>query len=95
MRAAALLVPALVLGVLVSAQWRAQQDRSEIAVRYSTPLTEAASSLQREQDGPCDGGERRRRRGERLLRLSGGVSERNVRKLQAVRAGKAELSPSL
>lgn len=50
-RAAALLLPALILGVLVSAQWRAQQDRSEIAVRYNTPLTEAARSLQREQDG--------------------------------------------
>ena len=50
-RAAALLLPALVFGVLVSAQWRAQQDRSQIAVRYNTPLTEAASSLQREQNG--------------------------------------------
>ena len=51
MRAAALLLPALVFGVLVTAQWRAQQDRSEIAVRYNTPLTEAARSLQHEQDG--------------------------------------------
>ncbi len=51
MRAAALLLPALVFGVLVAAQWRGQQDRSEIAVRYNTPLIEAASSLQREQDG--------------------------------------------
>lgn len=50
-RAAALLLPALVLGVLIAAQWRAQQDRSEIAVRYNTPLTEAAGALQREQDG--------------------------------------------
>ncbi|MDO8562580.1 MAG: DUF881 domain-containing protein, partial [Candidatus Limnocylindria bacterium] len=50
-RGAALLLPALVFGVLVVAQVRAQQNRSEIAVRYNTPLTEAASSLQREQDG--------------------------------------------
>ena len=51
MRAAALLLPAVVLGLLVAAQWRGQQDRSEASVRYNTPLLEAANALQREQAG--------------------------------------------
>ncbi|MGH2500614.1 MAG: DUF881 domain-containing protein [Candidatus Limnocylindria bacterium] len=46
----ALLVPALLFGFLVTAQWQTQQDRSELAVRYNTPLSEAARSLQDEQN---------------------------------------------
>lgn len=46
----ALLVPALLFGFLVSAQWQTQLERSQLAVRYNTPLTEAARSLQDEQN---------------------------------------------
>ncbi|MSQ36966.1 MAG: DUF881 domain-containing protein [Chloroflexi bacterium] len=48
-RGAVLLLPALVLGLLVAAQWRGQQERSEVSVRYNAPLLEAANALQREQ----------------------------------------------
>ncbi len=46
----ALLVPALLFGFLVSAQWQTQVERSQLAVRYNAPLTEAARSLQDEQN---------------------------------------------
>lgn len=46
----ALLVPALLFGFLVSAQWQTQLERSQLAVRYNAPLTEAAGSLQDEQN---------------------------------------------
>ena len=46
----ALLIPAVLFGFLVSAQWQGQQERSEIAVRYNAPLTDAALALQKEQD---------------------------------------------
>ena len=46
----ALLVPALLFGFLVAAQWQTQLERSQLAVRYNAPLTEAARSLQGEQN---------------------------------------------
>jgi len=46
----ALLIPALLFGFLVSAQWQTQLERSQLAVRYNAPLTEAARSLQDEQN---------------------------------------------
>jgi len=46
----ALLVPALLFGVLVAAQWQTQLERGQLAVRYNAPLTEAAQSLQTEQN---------------------------------------------
>jgi uncharacterized protein YlxW (UPF0749 family) len=47
----ALLLPAALFGFLVTAQWQGQQERSNIAVRYNAPLTDAALALQKEQDG--------------------------------------------
>jgi len=46
----ALLVPAALFGFLVTAQWQGQQERSQIAVRYNAPLTDAAFALQKEQN---------------------------------------------
>jgi uncharacterized protein YlxW (UPF0749 family) len=46
----ALLLPATLFGFLVTAQWQGQQGRSQIAVRYNAPLTDAALALQREQN---------------------------------------------
>lgn len=46
----ALLIPAVLFGFLVSAQWQGQQERSSIAVRYNAPLTDAAFALQKEQN---------------------------------------------
>jgi uncharacterized protein YlxW (UPF0749 family) len=46
----ALLLPAALFGFLVTAQWQGQQERSNIAVRYNAPLTDAALALQKEQD---------------------------------------------
>lgn len=46
----ALFVPALLFGFLVATQWQAQLGRSQLAVRYNAPLTEAAQSLQDEQN---------------------------------------------
>jgi uncharacterized protein YlxW (UPF0749 family) len=48
--ALALLLPAVLFGFLVSAQWQGQQERSSIAVRYNAPLTDAAFALQKEQN---------------------------------------------
>ncbi len=48
--AVALLIPAVLFGFLVSAQWQGQQERSSIAVRYNAPLTDAAFALQKEQN---------------------------------------------
>src|SRR5258708_27963916 len=48
--ALALLVPAVLFGFLVTAQWQGQQERSQIAVRYNAPLTDAAFALQKEQN---------------------------------------------
>jgi len=45
-----LIFPALLFGLLVSLQWRTQQERSELTVRYNAPLLDAASSLQNEQN---------------------------------------------
>jgi uncharacterized protein YlxW (UPF0749 family) len=45
-----LIVPALLFGLLVSVQWRTQQQRSELTVRYNAPLLDAANSLQNEQN---------------------------------------------
>lgn len=47
--ALALLVPALLFGFLVAAQWQTQLERSQITVRHNAPLTDAARSLQAEQ----------------------------------------------
>ena len=47
----ALTLPALIFGFLVAAQWQTQSERSQLAVRYNAPLTEAAQSLQDEQNG--------------------------------------------
>ena len=46
----ALLVPAVLFGFLVTSQWQGQQGRSQIAVRYNAPLTDAAFALQKEQN---------------------------------------------
>ena len=46
-----LIFPALLFGLLVSLQWRTQQERSELTVRYNAPLLDAAHSLQNEQNG--------------------------------------------
>lgn len=46
----ALLLPALLFGFLVAAQWQGQQERSQLAVRYNAPLTDAAFALQNEQN---------------------------------------------
>jgi uncharacterized protein YlxW (UPF0749 family) len=46
----ALLLPATLFGFLVTAQWQGQQERSQIAVRYNAPLTDAAFALQNEQN---------------------------------------------
>jgi uncharacterized protein YlxW (UPF0749 family) len=46
----ALLLPAILFGFLVTAQWQGQQERSQIAVRYNAPLTDAAFALQKEQN---------------------------------------------
>ena len=46
----ALLVPAVLFGFLVTSQWQGQQERSQIAVRYNAPLTDAAFALQKEQN---------------------------------------------
>jgi uncharacterized protein YlxW (UPF0749 family) len=45
-----LVLPALLFGLLVSLQWRTQQERSELTVRYNAPLLDAANSLQNEQN---------------------------------------------
>ena len=45
-----LILPALLFGLLVSLQWRTQQERSELTVRYNAPLLDAANSLQNEQN---------------------------------------------
>ncbi|MGH2449845.1 MAG: DUF881 domain-containing protein [Candidatus Limnocylindria bacterium] len=49
--ATALLIPALLFGFLVTAQWRTQEVRDDLTVRYNVPLTEAAQALQNEQNG--------------------------------------------
>lgn len=46
----ALLMPAILFGFLVAAQWQTQSERSQLAVRYNAPLTDAARSLQNEQN---------------------------------------------
>jgi uncharacterized protein YlxW (UPF0749 family) len=46
----ALLIPAVLFGFLVTSQWQGQQERSQIAVRYNAPLTDAAFALQKEQN---------------------------------------------
>src|SRR5256886_7412431 len=48
--ALALVLPAMLFGFLVTAQWQGQQERSQIAVRYNAPLTDAAFALQNEQN---------------------------------------------
>ena len=45
-----LLLPAVLFGLLVSVQWRTQAERNELTVRYNTPLLDAASTLQNEQN---------------------------------------------
>ncbi|MGH2796390.1 MAG: DUF881 domain-containing protein [Thermoleophilaceae bacterium] len=47
--ALALLLPTVLLGVLISAQWRTQSDRPPLASRYQLTLAEAVDDLQREQ----------------------------------------------
>lgn len=44
------MLPTLLFGLLVTLQWRTQQDRSDLTVRYNAPLLDAARSLQNEQD---------------------------------------------
>jgi uncharacterized protein YlxW (UPF0749 family) len=46
----ALLLPAILFGFLVTSQWQGQQERSQIAVRYNAPLTDAAFALQKDQN---------------------------------------------
>ena len=46
----ALLLPALLFGLLVAAQWQTQLERGQLTVRYNAPLTEAAQTLQIEQN---------------------------------------------
>lgn len=46
-----LFVPTLLLGLVVGIQWQTQATRSPIASRYSADLADAASVMQREQDG--------------------------------------------
>ena len=46
----ALLGPAVLFGLLVAAQWQTQLERGQLAVRYNAPLTEAAQTLQIEQN---------------------------------------------
>ncbi len=48
--ALALVLPAMLFGFLVTAQWQGQQERSQIAVRYNAPLTDAAFALQKGQN---------------------------------------------
>lgn len=45
-----LMLPAVLFGLLVTLQWRTQQERSELTVRYNAPLLDAANSLQNEQN---------------------------------------------
>jgi uncharacterized protein YlxW (UPF0749 family) len=45
-----LLIPAVLFGLLVTVQWRSQNERSELTVRYNTPLIDAADALQKEQN---------------------------------------------
>lgn len=45
-----LLLPAVLFGLLVSAQWRTQSERNDLTARYNTPLLDAAKTLQKEQD---------------------------------------------
>lgn len=46
----ALILPAVLFGLLVTMQWRTQADRSELTVRYNAPLLDAAHTLQNEQN---------------------------------------------
>ncbi len=48
-RGLVLLVPALLLGLLVTVQWRTQSGRTPAVTRYQVPLAEAVVDLQREQ----------------------------------------------
>src|SRR5438128_195088 len=48
--ALALVLPAMLFGFLVTAQWQGQQERSQVAVRYNAPLTDAALLFQNEQN---------------------------------------------
>jgi len=50
-RALALLLPMLLLGLALAVQWQTQATRSPIATRYGADLAEAATQMQREQDG--------------------------------------------
>ena len=43
------LVPAVIMGVLVAAQWQTQAGRTPLASRYQLQLAEAASTLGQEQ----------------------------------------------
>lgn len=45
-----LLLPAVLLGVVVAAQWETQSRRTPLASRYQIQLAEAAQSLQSEQE---------------------------------------------
>ena len=45
-----IIFPALLFGLLVSLQWRTQQERSDLTVRYNAPLLDVANSLQNEQN---------------------------------------------
>ena len=49
MQGLVLLLPALLLGVMVAAQWQTQSRRTPLASRYQIQLAEAAQSLQAEQ----------------------------------------------
>lgn len=46
----AFVLPMLVLGVLIAAQWQTQSTRLPFATRYQVTLAEAALDLQKEQD---------------------------------------------
>jgi uncharacterized protein YlxW (UPF0749 family) len=49
-----LLLPAFLLGLVMTSQWQTQQARSPYVSRYYPQLAEAAFSLQQEQDGLRD-----------------------------------------
>ena len=45
-----LVLPALLLGIVIAAQWQTQSRRTPLASRYQIQLAEAAQNLQTEQD---------------------------------------------
>lgn len=69
-----MLVPAVLLGLLVTAQWRTQSARVPIASRYQLTLVEAAGSLQQEQSQLRERVAELRRRLDDIQRSAAGMS---------------------